>query len=107
MNTRPESLTLHGVTTLLYALPVSTAELRELPVGLLAEYVTRAAAGLPAAERAGLEDGLATLAECGGPFFDPAHYVLAQTRARAVWAAASQTSGAHPVEVAPDTLWPN
>ncbi|MGI8310479.1 hypothetical protein [Saccharopolyspora hattusasensis] len=78
------TLGLHGVTTLLYAAPVSTELLSRLPLDNLAAYVATMAADLAAGDRERLEHGLAAAVERGGPWFERDRYELARALARAV-----------------------
>ncbi|PKW13825.1 hypothetical protein [Saccharopolyspora spinosa] len=78
------TLSLHGATTLLYAAPVPTELLSQLPLDNLAAYVATMAADLAAGDRERLEQGLAAAVERGGPWFERDRYELARTLARAV-----------------------
>ncbi|CAL99595.1 hypothetical protein A8924_0638 [Saccharopolyspora erythraea NRRL 2338] len=105
----------HGVVTVLYACPLTDAQLRDAEVSDLARFVALVHRTTPRKVLGPLEQGLAVLAESGGPSFDRRRYALAQARADAIRAlmpapgrdTSAEPPPVHPVEIEPDAIWPN
>ncbi|MDR7301632.1 hypothetical protein [Haloactinomyces albus] len=96
--------------TLLYAVPISHAQLREASLRQLATYIGRVAGRMPEQDLRDLEHGMTRLVDNEGPMFDRQRYTLVQSRVAALVPFLTAHQGGaevHPIETAPDHLWPN
>ncbi|RCW37488.1 hypothetical protein DFQ14_1275 [Halopolyspora algeriensis] len=95
--------------TLLYAVPLSHADLRDASLRQLATYVGRVAARMPEKDLRDLERGMTRLVDNGGPQFEPQRYALVVSRVAALkpMIPVLLHGLVHPIEAQPDALWPN